>query len=233
MRIAYPNTKVHWVVALRKLLDKGFEPKKFGSGVRTPENAEPNLSNLNLRFRFRFREITEPNRSSGSAFGKKYPEPEPNRTLPSLRPTQDWIDVLRGVSTCASRRRGGSKHNERNDENERAGCSGSLFSSIPSGRHGAIWKVTLAARNIYIADGKRFYAKRIRYQTHVPTASATNVAPFINAAAQDVKGVFPRRTPIQRAGLRRHQRHLRLPRRRLAIPHLRSKRTMSESTTIG
>ncbi|KAJ6507009.1 hypothetical protein C8R45DRAFT_1176617 [Mycena sanguinolenta] len=56
----------------------------FGSGVRTPENAEPNLPNLNLRFRFGFREIAEPNRSSGSAFGKKYPEPEPNRTLPSL-----------------------------------------------------------------------------------------------------------------------------------------------------
>ncbi|KAJ6475503.1 hypothetical protein C8R45DRAFT_935139 [Mycena sanguinolenta] len=33
-------------------------------------------------------------------------------------------------------------------------CSSSLLSSIPTGRHGAIRKVTLAARNIYMADGK-------------------------------------------------------------------------------
>ncbi|KAJ7660375.1 hypothetical protein DFH06DRAFT_1130264 [Mycena polygramma] len=43
-------------------------------GVRTPPNAEPN------RFE------PEP---SGSGFGKKYPEPEPNRTCPSLADTSD------------------------------------------------------------------------------------------------------------------------------------------------
>jgi hypothetical protein len=34
--------------------------KKFGSGVQTPANAEPNPLNLNPRFRFRFRELLEP-----------------------------------------------------------------------------------------------------------------------------------------------------------------------------
>ncbi|KAK7007006.1 hypothetical protein R3P38DRAFT_2793168 [Favolaschia claudopus] len=49
--------------------------------VRTRSNGEPNL---NAAFRFRFSELLNATPRSGSAFEAKCPEPEPNRTFPSL-----------------------------------------------------------------------------------------------------------------------------------------------------
>ncbi|KAJ7161117.1 hypothetical protein C8R46DRAFT_1038274 [Mycena filopes] len=59
--------------------------------VRTRSNAEPNV---NAGSGSGFSKWPNRTQRSGSAFGKKYPEPEPNRTLPALSSPLEPLLVL-------------------------------------------------------------------------------------------------------------------------------------------
>ncbi|KAJ7678819.1 hypothetical protein B0H17DRAFT_1182307 [Mycena rosella] len=73
--------------------------KKVRFGVRTRLNPEPNASNLNARFRFGVQQRPEPNAGFRFSVRAKGPEPEPNRTLPSLLgPALEA--PTRGAATC-------------------------------------------------------------------------------------------------------------------------------------